>query len=69
MGIMRLGKEHGPERLEAASRRALKFNTCSFRSIKSILAAGLDRAVDIGAESRQPGLPLHENIRGGEYYH
>jgi transposase len=69
LGIMRLGRDYGPERLEAAAARALKFNALSFRSVKSILVAGLDRAADAGDEGRQPGLPLHENIRGGAYYH
>jgi transposase len=68
MGVMRLGEEHGAERLEAAATRALKFNACSFTSIKKILAAKLDRVID-EADSEQPGLPWHENVRGGEYYH
>lgn len=68
LGVMRLGKEHGAERLEAAAMRAVKYNACSFTSIRSILAAGLDRVVDAD-DGRQPSLPMHENVRGGEYYH
>ena len=66
MGIIRLGKGVGPERLEAACARALRFGTCSYRSIKSILENGLDR------QDPQPELPLHspahENVRGQTYY-
>jgi hypothetical protein len=46
LGIMRLGQQYEPERLEAAAERALKYNTCSFRSVRAILAAGLDRQPD-----------------------
>ena len=66
LGIIRLGKAVGPERLEAACARALRFGTCSYRSIKSILESGLDR------QSAEPELPLnspaHENVRGQAYY-
>ena len=66
LGIIRLGKGVGPERLEAACARALRFGTCSYRSIKSILENGLDR------QQAEPELPLqspaHENVRGQAYY-
>ena len=68
LGVLRLGKSFSPERLEAASRRALKFNTCSFRSLRSILSAGLDRVAE-PKSADQPNLPPHGNLRGGEYYH
>ena len=66
LGILRLGKGVGPERLEAASARALRFGTCSYQSIKSILEKGLDQ------QAQEPELPLqspaHENVRGKVYY-
>jgi transposase len=66
LGIIRLGKGVGKERLEAACDRALRFGTCSYHSLKSILESGLDRQVD------EPELPLpmgaHENVRGQGYY-
>ncbi|MBI4294981.1 MAG: IS21 family transposase, partial [Chloroflexi bacterium] len=70
LGILRLGQDYEAERVEAAARRALKFHTCSFRSMRAILKAGLDRSATGGdqQESRQMQLPLHENVRGGEYY-
>ncbi len=43
LGIMRLGKSFGQERLKAACRRALKVGSCSYKSIDSILRQGLDR--------------------------
>lgn len=66
LGIIRLGKAVGAERLEAACARALLFGTCSYRSIKSILDAKLDQ------QPQEPELalqsPSHENVRGQDYY-
>jgi transposase len=68
LGIIRLGRHYEPERVEAAAERALQFNACSYRSMKAILTAGLDRQQDNGERSAQMSLPLHQNIRGREYY-
>lgn len=68
LGLVRLCERYGAGRVEAACRRALHFNTCSYRSIKAILARGLDRQ-SAPEEPAQPALPFHENIRGGEHYH
>jgi len=68
LGIMRLGKSFGEERLEAACRRALTLGAYSYKSIESILRQGLDRK----AVPEQQDLDLsleHENIRGSDYYH
>ncbi|MBM4448875.1 MAG: IS21 family transposase [Chloroflexi bacterium] len=67
MGIIHLDRHYLPERVEAAAARALKYNACSYRSMKAILAAGLDRQ-DERDNGGQMGLPLHQNIRGKEYY-
>ncbi len=68
LGIMRLGKSFGEDRLEAACRRALKLGSCSYKSIESILRQGLDRQAL--PEQQQPDLSIaHENIRGSDYYH
>lgn len=69
LGILRLGDEYGAQRLEAAASRALKYNACSWKAMRSILVTGLDRAEDGGIETSPPSLPLHENVRGGEFYH
>ena len=42
-GILRLGKSYGPVRLEAACRRALEFANPRYRTVKTILAKGLDQ--------------------------
>jgi transposase len=68
LGILRMGKGYGDERLEAACRRALRIGSCSYKSIDSILRQGLDRKAL--PEQQEPDLALeHENIRGADYYH
>ena len=44
LGIIRLGRRYGSERVEAACRRALAIQSYSYRSVKSILKNGLDGA-------------------------
>jgi transposase len=67
LGLMRLSKKHGAERLEAASRRALHLRSYSYQTVKNILATGTDR---LPLEDEVPALPLspHENVRGADYY-
>ena len=68
LGVLRLARSFGNERLDAACARALKLNAAGYRSIHSILKNGLDR--QIPAPSSQTSLPLeHANVRGPEYYH
>jgi hypothetical protein len=43
-GVLRLGDRYGPERLDAACTRALACGDPSYRTVKGILAAGLDTA-------------------------
>jgi len=68
LGIIRLGQHYEPERMEAAAQRALRFNIRSYKSVRAILAAGLDRQAD-GRECPHQVAPIrHQNIRGREYY-
>ncbi len=68
LGIMRLGKRYGAERLEAACRRALKIGACSYKSIESILKQGLDN-IPLPSKAKAQTALDHDNIRGPEYYH
>jgi transposase len=68
LGIINLTRDYEPVRVEAAARRALKYKACSYRSMKAILSAGLDRHPDNDEQPSLPGLPPHQNIRGPEYY-
>ncbi|HEU0149874.1 MAG TPA: IS21 family transposase [Bradyrhizobium sp.] len=67
VGILRLAKTYGGERLEAACARALDIGARSYSSVNSILKNNLDR--------RRPAVPAdgpaitHDNIRGPTYFH
>ncbi|SDH05090.1 IS21 family transposase [Propionivibrio dicarboxylicus] len=69
LGIMRLARQYGPERLEAACARAIALGACRYKSVASILKAGLDRQPLPGAQQRELILPTHANVRGASYYH
>ena len=68
LGVLRLGKTYGDERLEAACQRALVLGTCRYKSIDSILKHGLDQHRE-SLESDSPVPENHDNIRGPSYYH
>jgi transposase len=67
LGVIRLGKTYSVQRLEAAAVRALHLHACSYPSIKSILACGLDRQP---LPETAPSCPPihHPNIRGAGYF-
>ena len=68
LGILRLGKAYGDDRLEAACRRALMLGSHSYKSIESILKHRLDG--EPLTEPEELALPEdHDNIRGPSYYH
>ena len=67
VGIVRLAKSYGRERLEAACGRAIEIGARSYSSVNSILKNDIDR--------RRPVMPAdgpaiaHDNIRGPTYFH
>jgi len=68
LGLMRLGRHYGPARLEAASARAERLRSYSYRTVKNILASAQDR---LPLEDEPPApdpTPTHGNIRGADYY-
>ena len=72
LGIIRLEKRYGKERLEAAARRALTIKAYSYASVKSILKTGLDQMplpLVEPKERKEVTLPInHHNVRGSRYY-
>lgn len=69
LGILRLGKTFGQERLEAAAARAVAVRARSYRHVELILKNGLDRMPSPAEENAEGATPVvHENIRGGDYY-
>jgi transposase len=67
LGIVRLARTYGAERLEAAVDRAIDIGARTYGSLKSILDNNLDRRP---AQKRATdGAPIrHPNIRGPRYY-
>ena len=67
LGIIRLGEQYPHARVEAASRRALALNVCSYQSLKSILENQLDGQAPEPAPDPRPPID-HPNLRGPDYY-
>jgi transposase len=69
LGILRLTKRYGPDRVEAAAGRAFAVGARSYRHVDSILKHGLDRVPLPPTADRQLSLaPVHEHLRGRDYY-
>ena len=69
LGLMRLARLYGHERLAAACARALVVKAVSYTSVNSILKQNLDRVPLPGAQlSLVPPPPAHANLRGPGYY-
>ena len=67
LGIIRLVKGFGRERVEAACNRALDIGARTYGSVRSILDTGLDQTP---VSPAAPDQPIHHtNIRGARYYH
>ncbi len=65
LGLIRLAKLYPPERMEQACRRALDLQAYNYKSVKSLLERGLEKAV---SDDPQAIIPLHLNVRGQRYY-
>jgi transposase len=75
IGILRLAKAHGNDRLEAACVRALEIGARSYSSVASILKNNLDRrrppaSTEGAAASTAEGPAIeHPNIRNPRTFH
>lgn len=67
LGVLRLAKPFGRNRLDAACARALEINAHSYTSLHSILNNGLDRKPRTRATD-EPAI-TRSNIRGANYFH
>ena len=67
VGIIRLVKNYGGDRLEAACGRALEIGARSFTSVNSILKNNLEAKRPAPATDG-PAI-MHPNIRGSRYFH
>jgi len=67
LGLMRLGRLHGADRLEAACHRAERLRSYRYRTVEQILINQQDRLPLDEAAPARPAL-THENVRGAIYY-
>ncbi len=67
LGLMRLGRVHGADRLEAACHRAERLRSYRYRTVEHILINQQDRLPLDEVAPARPAL-THENLRGAEYY-
>jgi transposase len=68
LGLLRLSRRDGAARLEAACARALTVGVRSYRHVDSILKHGLDRLPPPEPAEPLPLAPVHEHLRGRDYY-
>jgi len=67
VGILSFAKKVGNDRLIKACQRALGYGIYNYKTIQSILEKGMDNC-DQAEENEQLRMPLHDNIRGEDYY-
>jgi transposase len=67
LGVIRLGNKYTHARVEAAARRAVALQVCSYQSLKAILENNLDGQALEAATDPPPPID-HPNLRGADYY-
>ena len=65
--MLHLSRKYEAARVEKACARALRLRAFSYKTVAAILQHHLDRSRL--RSSRRRALPLHENVRGPDYYH
>lgn len=69
LGILKLSRKFGVQRLELACARAVRVRARSYRHVATMLEKGLEsRPLPSDEAPAAPPL-VHENIRGRDYYH
>lgn len=67
LGILRLAKQYGNDRVEAACTRALTGEVFTYRTIDNILKNNLDKQ-PFGQQLELFKIPPHDNLRGPDTY-
>jgi len=67
LGLIRLGRRYGNERVDRACCRALKLNIVGYRHIESMLKTGRDK-IPLRDEEAPCPVVAHDNLRGAQYY-
>jgi transposase len=66
LGLLRLGQRYSYPRLEQACQRGLELGAYRYRDIETLLRNGREEAPII--VSPELCLPVHDNVRGADYY-
>lgn len=69
LGILKLSKTYGRERLEKACARAVRVRARSYRHVATMLEKGLESLPLPSDDSPTQLMLVHENLRGRDYYH
>lgn len=69
MGIIRLGKKYGDDRLECACARALELNAYSYKFVAEMLKNNMDKILVSEEQPATPRVKEEGNTRGPGYYH
>ena len=64
-GVLSFAKKYSKERLTAACKTALGYESYKYKTIQTILQTGADLQP---AAEEENAMPMHENIRGENYY-
>lgn len=67
LGIIRLAKRYGNERLERACKKAIRLNIVSYHRIENMLRNGRDK-IPVQDIAMKPAVASHDNLRGPEYF-
>jgi len=67
LGLIRLGKRYGNDRVNRACGRALKLNIVGYRHIENMLKSGRDK-MPLPEEPAAAAIVAHDNVRGAGYY-
>lgn len=68
LGILRLAKTYGDDRLDAACQRAVAIGSTRYKSVASMLKHNLDQKPMPDEHVTETPIK-HDNIRGPQYYH
>jgi transposase len=67
IGIISLSKKYGNLRVNHACEIAISYQEFSYKFINNLLQRGMDK-IETDQQELPFNIPVHENIRGNEYY-
>ncbi len=67
LGVLRLSKKYGPQRLEAACMKARTTHRINYQILSNILKNNMDQ-LEPDPQRKLFSIQTHENIRGSDYY-